>query len=128
LISFPGILPKDDILSLLKLMASKNPQNDIAANILIDGGYDPCRKFPDNSTFWTNKIGCDPGFTADDKSGYCYMLLPNKENIQDGDKYCKNYYDAELVSFDTSSEVNGFLKLFTEGIIYGFFDWVLLAC
>jgi hypothetical protein len=96
-------------------MASKNPTNDIAANILLDGVYDPCTKFPENDTFWAKHKSCDVGFTADNISGYCYMLLPNKKTLLDGDKFCKKYHDAELVSFDKSSEVDGFFKLFAKG-------------
>jgi hypothetical protein len=114
--SFPGLLPKDDILLLLKLMASKNPTKDIAAKILLNGGYDPCKKFPPNATFWTNNIDCDAGFISDNLGGYCYMLLPDKENVDNGDKYCKNINDAELISFDRAIEVDGFLSLLSNGI------------
>ncbi len=98
-------------------MASKNPQTDIAAKVLLDGGYDPCTKFPDNSKFWTNYTGCEAGFFPDSKNGYCYMLMPNKRNFQDGEKFCKLDYDAELVSFDTNSEVDGFFSLIYKGTI-----------
>jgi hypothetical protein len=96
-------------------MASKNPTNEIASNILLDGGYDPCTKFPPNATFWTNKSECDPGFISDNSSGYCYMLLPNSKSLKAGDEYCKNNYDAELISFDTKSDVDGFFTLIING-------------
>ncbi len=115
--SFPGIVPKDDILGLLKLMGSKNPENDITAKVLLDGGYDPCTKFPDNATFWTRNIGCEKGFIPDFKNGYCYMFIPNKGNFQDGEKICKLNYDAGLVSFDTNAEVDGFFSLINQGMI-----------
>ena len=111
-------MPNDDILGLLKLMASKNPQNDIAAKILLDGGYDSCTKFPDNATFWTKHTGCEPGFISDYKNGYCYMLMPNKSNLQDGKKICRFKYDADLVSFDTNSGVDGFFSLIYQGMIW----------
>ncbi len=97
-------------------MASKNPTEEIAAKILLDKGYDPCKKFPDNSTFWKNNVGCDAGFIPDKNGGHCYMLLQCKENFQDGDNYCKNYFDAELLSFGGNLEVEGFIKLFSKGI------------
>jgi len=115
---FPGILPQDDILLLLKLMASKNPSKEIAAKIIVDGGYDPCIKFPPNATFWTSNLDCDPGFIPDNIGGYCYMTLPDKANLENGEKYCRNNYDAELILFDRSIEVDGFLNLLTAGKIW----------
>jgi hypothetical protein len=94
-------------------MGSKNPSNDLAADILLHGGYDPCSKYPSDSSFWAKHIGCDTGFIPASESGYCYMILPSKENYQDGNKICQSNYDAELLSFDTNSEVNGFLKILT---------------
>jgi len=44
--SFPGILPGDNILRLLKLMSSKNPDNDIKSQMIFDGGFDFCKEFP----------------------------------------------------------------------------------
>ena len=114
---FPGIQSKDDILSFLTLMASKNPVNDIAAKILLHQGFDPCSKFPENSTFWTKITGCDAGFIPDHKNGYCYMLLPNTENLEDGDNFCRNNYDAELIMFDSNSEVDGFISLINKGTV-----------
>ncbi len=112
---FPGILPNDDILSLLQLFASKNPTGEIAAKILLNGGYDPCSKFPENSTFWTINNACDAGFIPDFKNKYCYILLPDKENIETGADYCKNSYYSELVTFDSNSEVDGFKILLSKG-------------
>jgi len=112
---FPGILPKDDILKLLKIMASKSPSNDLAADILLHGGYTPCSRFPENSQFWKKHIGCDPGFIPANGSGYCYMLLPDKKNLEDGNKECQSNYDAELLSFNTNSEVDGILNLLAKG-------------
>ena len=57
---FPGLKPKDNILSLLLLMASKNPNNDIAARVVLDGGYNPCQTFAENSSFWTDTTGGNP--------------------------------------------------------------------
>jgi hypothetical protein len=95
-------------------MASKNPSNDIATTILLHGGYNPCEKFPSNSSLWKNSIGCDYGFYPDN-TGYCYMLLPDKGNLEDGVNECQNNYDAELVLFDSNKEVDGFLKLISSG-------------
>jgi len=41
--SFPGILPDDNLLGLLKLMALEiDPDTGITTQIALDGGYDPC--------------------------------------------------------------------------------------
>ncbi len=114
--SFPGIQPKDDILSLLKLMSSKNPSNDIATQILLHRGYDPCLKFTDNEKFWSSYKPCEPGFIPDFKNGYCYYLLPIKKNLQDGDDFCRNNYDGELLLFDKNSEVEELITLINTSL------------
>jgi hypothetical protein len=96
-------------------MASKNPSSEIAAQILLDGGYDPCLKFDDNDTFWSNHIGCEDGFIPDYKNGYCYMLLPSKKTLQEGIDYCADNYDAELILFEKNSQVDGFITLMNKG-------------
>jgi len=112
---FPGILPRDDIIGLLNLKASKNPSNDIAAKIALDGGYDPCSKFQENESLWIQNLGCHPGFIPDHKNGYCYFVLPSKENLEDGENICRSDFDAELLLFDRNSEVVGLIKLIGAG-------------
>jgi hypothetical protein len=99
-------------------MASKNPSNDIASSILLRGGFDPCSKFPENATLWKNSLECDKGFIPDKKNKYCYMLFLNEETFIDGEKYCKNNHDAEMILFDTNSQVEGFLQQMRIGKIY----------
>jgi hypothetical protein len=98
-------------------MASKNPTNAIAADILLHGGYNPCKKFPSNSTFWTNKNACDDGFVPDYANGYCYMLLPTKKPLEQGIDYCTDNYDAELLLFEKNSQVDGLITLINDGIL-----------
>ncbi len=118
-------MPEDDILSLLQLFASKDPNDEIAAKILLNGGYDPCSKFPENSTFWSNNNACDDGFIPDFKNKYCYIRLTEKANFKTGEDHCKNSYNSELVTFDSNSEVDGFLTLLSKGDIYILnMDWV----
>ncbi len=97
-------------------MASKNPNNDITAKIILDGGYDPCQRYPENDIFWENIIGCDPGFISDSRKIYCYKVLETKETLTDGENYCKNDFDAELILFDTNSEVQDIIMLIKSGI------------
>ena len=114
---FPGLLPKDNILSLLQILASKNPSNDIAAKIILDGGYSPCQRYSEDDIFWSKNIGCDSGFIPDYINGYCLMVLPTKETLTDGDNLCKNNYDAELILFDKNEEVDSMITLIKTGIL-----------
>jgi hypothetical protein len=53
----------DDVLSVIRLMMSKNPDMTIAASVSLDGGFNPCS----NSSGLTSRkkrattTGCDPG-------------------------------------------------------------------
>ncbi len=38
--SFPGLLPGDDVVSLVKLLTSKDPDGDITAAVALEGGND----------------------------------------------------------------------------------------
>ena len=114
--SFPGILPKDDILSLLKLMSSKNPMNNLAAKIALDGGYDPCSKFSGNEKFWSQMTACETGFIPDYSNGYCYKVLPTFDTLNDGKKKCEYDNNAELLLFNSNSEVTEFINLILSGI------------
>ncbi len=114
--SFPGMLPQDDIINLLKMLSSKNPVNEIAAKIALDGGYDPCSKFTGNENFWKNTPHCDLGFVVDHANGYCYKVLPSLENFNDGKITCNYNYDAEMVLFYSDPEVKSFINLALKGI------------
>jgi len=96
-------------------MTSKNPTGDIVAKMLLNGGYNPCNKFPQNHTFWTKNIECGDGFVPDYTNGYCYKLLPTKKTFQEGLDYCAGYYDAEILLFEKNSQVDGFVKMINEG-------------
>ena len=100
---------------MLQLLASKNPTNIIATKILMDGGFDFCRIIADKDFKWNSNHDCDPGFVADIKNGYCYKALSTRKNLDDGENYCRNYYDAELLLFDTNSQVKGFIELLNTG-------------
>jgi len=113
-------LPEDDIISLLKLMSSKNPMNDLAAKIALDGGYNPCTKFTGNESFWDKNAGCDFGFIPDYDNGYCYGVLPDVENLNDGENKCNYNYAAEMILFNSNSEVNGFINLIQKGIMFNY--------
>ena len=52
-------------MDLLKLMISKNPNNEIAANRVFSGGYDQCELFSENDSFWDETQSCDDNFLPD---------------------------------------------------------------
>ena len=113
--SFPGVLPNDDIISLLKIMSSKSPVNEIAAQIALDGGYNPCYKLYGNESFWNDHVGCEPGFVSDHAKEYCFKVLPDLENMSDGKSKCKDNSAAEMVLFDSNSQVLHLLDLTQKG-------------
>jgi hypothetical protein len=96
-------------------MSSKNSASEIAANIALEGGYDPCDFFSGNETFWTSNAGCNEGFVADSNKEYCYKILSSLENLSDGRSKCEYEYDANLILFHTNSEVVSFLKMVESG-------------
>ena len=97
-------------------MTTKNSNNDILSSIALAYGYDPCKKYPANDSFWTNNAAqCDPGFVTNTPNEYCYIALPTLENLDDGVKHCKSNYDAQLVLFNTNVEVNELIKLIESG-------------
>ena len=113
--SFPGLLKEDDIFTMFQLLASKNPTNTIATKIVMNGGYVYCPTIADQDYRSSISAQCDPGFAADIKNGFCYKALSTKKNLDDGDDYCRNYYDAELLLFDTNSQVKDFMELINTG-------------
>ena len=124
LFRFPGIIRPDKIIDLLSLLSSKDPDNEIATQIILDGGYDPCDTLGKKSkSFWKELEGCGAGFIPDPVNGYCYKLIPEmKLNLDEGEKYCEMNYDADLILFYSNAEVDGFLNIFKSGT----FSYILL--
>ncbi len=119
--SFPGIVPEDNILDLLKMLSSKNPSNDIAAQIAFDDGV--CQKINENGSFLMETPECDSGFVPDHDNGYCYKVLSDLKTFDDGDDACENQLDAELLLFDLPQELDGFINLIKTGrclLLYSF--------
>jgi hypothetical protein len=106
-------VPEDNIIDLLKMMSSKNPSNDITARIAFDNGV--CQKINQNSKFLKENPACDPGFVPDHLNGYCYKVLTDLKTFDDGDDACENQLDAELLLFDLSQELDGFIDLIDRG-------------
>jgi hypothetical protein len=103
----------------LKLLSSKNPNNEIAAEVAFAADshlpYDPCKAFDLDASFWYETPPCDSDFVADNKNGYCYKILLQKLSRDDGEQYCNYNYDAEMILFDNSYQAAGFVDLFKSG-------------
>ncbi len=106
---------------MLTLLASKNPTNEIVAKIALDGGYDPCKTINQNDSFWRTQEGCGADIVADNFNGYCYKVISTIENLDGGEKICKYDFDADLVMFDTNSELTGLIELVITGMIFCLF-------
>ncbi len=62
------------------------------------------------------KNECETGYISDYSNGYCYKILPTLESYNDGKKKCEYDNDAELVLFNTNSEVTGLIDIILRGI------------
>ena len=126
LLSFPGLLPGDNVINLIKLLTSKNPDGDIAASVALEGGYNPC---DNSSTFNQTQTmkrkrstgsDCKDGFVADNVNGFCYTVLPKSTYLSDGSTYCTDTFEAEALTFEKDSQVDGLLGLLTSGNCFVF--------
>lgn len=109
--------PGDNVVKLVKLLTSKDPDGDISAAVALDGGYNPC----DNSSVVTRRkrstdTGCDVGFVADTVNGLCYAVLSKVTFLDDGNTECKTTFDADVLDFDNDSKVEGLLGLLKSGM------------
>ncbi len=50
-----------------------------------------------------------------------YKVLQTKENLDDGESKCIYDFDAELLYFDTNSQVDSFIELIKSGIPFNSF-------
>ena len=55
------------------------------------------------------------GFTLDSTTGYCYYVLSSITYLDDADTQCSNL-DAELLVFDSDTQVTAFLAVLNTGI------------
>jgi hypothetical protein len=97
-------------------MSSKYPVNEIHAQISLDGGYNPCTNIYRNESFLNDYVGCESGFVSDSAKEYCFKLLPTLENLSDGKSKCKDTFDAEMILFDSNTQVVRFINLSRTGI------------
>ena len=106
------------MVSLLKLMSSRNPDNDILSEIAYSGQMDPCQEFSETDAFWTSfgVGGCDDGFVPDKDGLFCYKALPERMTRDDGDENCHDAFDAELMLFENEASILAFAPLFKSGL------------
>ena len=115
------MLPGDNIISLAKLLTSKNPDGDISAAVALEGGYNPC----DNSSVVnqtqtmrrkrSSGSDCEAGFVADVINGFCYTVLPESTYFDAGSTNCTDTFEAEALTFQKDSQVDGLLGLLKSG-------------
>ncbi len=96
-------------------MSSESPMSEVAANIALEGGYNPCDKFSGNESFWLKNVGCPPGFIPDTTNEYCYKVLPNLETLSDGQYKCEYENGAEIITFLSNYEVLSLIFLLKMG-------------
>ncbi len=69
----------------------------------------------ENLDIFTLNPQCETGFVPDYPSGYCYAALSEHCGLERGKKNCEFYYDADIVKFNSNSEVDTFIELIKTG-------------
>jgi len=105
LFSFPGLTATDDLLSLIKLMISRSPDNSIAASVVFNATQWPCT---------LGNITCPRGFVLDASNSVCYFVLPDLTSGY-SDILCP---ESTLVQFYNDAEINGFVNLLKSGLLF----------
>ena len=108
------------ILQMIRLIASKNPEARIRAQVARAGGYDPCAAAATNVNWLSNETesstspqvtySCPPGYVKNAGGSYCYKSLG-----QQYPGYCAEKLDLESVTFQSDAEVDGFIQLIKRG-------------
>ena len=113
ILSFPGWTPEDDVLEFLKILALKNPNNNIASRIALNVNFDPCLISLFRNT--SASYNLEPGFIPDAEHRYSYKVLENKRNLEDGKIECDYKYDAKMIQFDDNQAVVDFMVMLKTG-------------
>ena len=108
------------ILQMIRLIASKNPEARIRAQVARAGGYDPCAAAATNVNWLSNETesstspqvtySCPPDYVKNAGGSYCYKSLG-----QQYPGYCAEKLDLESVTFQSDAEVDGFIQLIKRG-------------
>ena len=107
------------MIEMIRLIASKNPEARIRAQVAREGGYDPCATSAvtnanetENGSSSSAQVtySCPSGYVKNPQSSYCYKTVESEYN-----GYCEDKEDAETVTFQTDAEVDGFIQLIRQG-------------
>jgi hypothetical protein len=110
---FPGVNSSVNILTLLKLFLSKDPNTTITVQTALFGGYATCEKDLILERIGKNEIACDEGYTFDPVSTRCYIVPDIISN--DFIEGCIHASGSDFVQFDSDEEVGGFMDMLTSG-------------
>ena len=109
------------ILQMIRLIASKNPEARIRAQVARAGGYDPCAAAAATNVNWFSNetesstspqvtYSCPSGYVKNAGGSYCYKSMGQKYP-----GYCAEKLDLESVTFQSDAEVDGFIQLIKRG-------------
>jgi hypothetical protein len=65
--------------------------------------------------------GCDAGFVADTANGYCYTVLPDVTDLENGKTICGENFDADLLQFENDTHVTALLAILKSSEKKNFF-------
>jgi hypothetical protein len=107
------LTPGDEVMDLLLLMTSKNPDADLSSKVMFDGGYNPCSN--DTKTVMTRRKReapppCGDGFVLDVNNSLCYMVNDGLYDYETAFQVCSDS-NANILYFEGESQVEGFMNL-----------------
>jgi hypothetical protein len=114
--SFPGILPSDEVMDLLQLMISKNPDSDLSSKVIFEGGYNPCAN--DSKSVGSRRkrqaaLSCADGFVLDANNSLCYRVYGDLLDFTMAQQTCSDI-NSNILRFEGESEVEGFMDLLSS--------------
>ena len=116
-----------DLTTMVKLMASVNPNSFIRASVALNG-YDTCSNFRNQSSKGSTPTlsirkrsiadfqECNSGYVSDGPGSYCYRALPGKLFLESAWSTCTSD-NAEVLSFNSDQEVQLFINLTSQGLV-----------
>ncbi len=112
---YPGLSTTDNVLEMLKLYLSKDPNSTIRANVSFSGGFGYCDNDLIIERFNKEMIHCDEGFIFDPITVRCYIIPNVLVNSSNYYEYCHEAYGAECLEFQNDDQVNSFMDLLISG-------------
>ena len=102
--SFPGLNASEDVLSFIKLLTSKNPDNSNIVKFAYEIARQPCGR---------NYISCPQGYVLDSVNYICYLVKNDLTTQFSTTPICPPSYT--LIQFYNDAEVDGFIQLIKTG-------------